>query len=103
MNFTRSGKAKSLFGRYFTTKRTRQIAANLAIYAVNYISIDHFLCLIIISNHSILIKVKNSIFFSKIHKKIQYLPYENFDSILLITKKNLGKSEAVLLEITFLY
>ena len=36
----------ALFGRYYITKRTRQIAANLAIYAaflvVKIISIGHF-------------------------------------------------------------
>ena len=60
----------SLFGRYYTSKRTRRIAANLAIYAANCVSIDHFLCLIIISSHSILIKSeKLEVFFSKICKK----------------------------------
>ena len=48
--------AISLFGRYYITKRTRQIAANLALYAaflvVKIIRIDHFLFLIIISSHS---------------------------------------------------
>ena len=50
------------------TKRTRQIAANLAIYAANCISIDHFLCLIIISNHSMLIKIEKLEIFSKFTK-----------------------------------
>ena len=46
----------TLFGRYYITKRTRQIAANLAIYAaflvVKIISIGYFKFLIIISSHS---------------------------------------------------
>ena len=50
----------ALFGRYYITKRTTQIAANLAIYAVflvvKIISIDNFLLLTIISSHSMLIK-----------------------------------------------
>ena len=69
------------------TKRTRQIAANLAIYAANCISIDHFLCLIIISSHSPLIKSEKLEFFSVICKKSKNLPYEYVDSILPITKK----------------
>ena len=71
-------------------KNQTKIAANLAIYAANCISIDHFLCLIIISSHSILIKSEKLEFFSKIHKKSstnKNLSYEYFDSILLITKK----------------
>ena len=69
------------------TKRTRQVAANLAIYAANCISIDHFLCLIIISSHSILIKSEKIEFDSTICKKSKNLPYEYVDSILLITQK----------------
>jgi hypothetical protein len=71
-------------------KEPEEIAANLAIYAANCISIDHFLCLIIISSHSLLIKSEKLEFFSKIHKKSstnKNLSYEYFDSILLITKK----------------
>ena len=64
----------ALFGCYYITKRTRQIAANLAIYAaflvVKIIKIDHFLFLIIISSHSMLIKSENLRVFSKIQKFI---------------------------------
>jgi hypothetical protein len=70
-------------------KEPEEIAANLAIYAANCISIDHFLCLIIISSHSLLIKSKKLEFFAKIHKKSstnKNLSYEYFDSILLITR-----------------
>ena len=79
----------ALFGRYNITKRTRRIAANLAIYAANIdcISIYHFLCLIIIPSHSVLIKSEKLEFLSIIHKKSKNLPYEYVDSILLITKK----------------
>ena len=46
----------TLYGRYYMTKRTRRIAANLAIYAsflvLKIISIDHFLFLIMIWSHS---------------------------------------------------
>ena len=63
---------KSLFGRYYITKRTRQIAAHLAIYAaflvVKIISIDHFLLLTIISSHSMLIKSEKLEFFLKLQK-----------------------------------
>ena len=73
------------------TKRTRRIAANLAIYAaflvVKIISIDHFLLLTIISSHSMLIKSEKLEFFPKFPKKSKNLPYEYVDSILLITKK----------------
>ena len=69
------------------TKRTRQIAANLAIYAANCISIDHFLCLIIISSHSILIKSEKLEFFFQNLVQNKNLSYKYFDLILLIIKK----------------
>ena len=63
---------RSLFGRYYITKGTRQIAANLAIYAaffvVKIISIDYFLLLTIISSHSMLIKSEKFEFFPKFTK-----------------------------------
>ena len=80
-----------LFGPYYTTKRTRQIAAYLAIYSaflvVKIVSIGHFWSPIIISSHSILIKSEKIEFDSTICKKSKNLPYEYVDSILLITQK----------------
>ena len=74
--------SNALFGCYYIIKRTRQIAANLAIYAANCISIDYFLCLIIISSHSILIKsqkfqkkFQNS---QKIQKFVIWISWFNF-------------------------
>ena len=62
----------ALYGRYYITKRTRQIAANLAIYAaflvVKIISSDHFLLLTIISSHFMSIKSKKLEFFQKFQK-----------------------------------
>jgi hypothetical protein len=64
----------TLFGRYYTTKRTRRIAANLAIYTANCIRIDHFLCLIIISSNSTLIKSeKLEAFFPKFAKNQEFV------------------------------
>ena len=67
-----SCSSNPLFGRYYITKQTRQIAANLAIYAafflVKIISIDHFLFLTIISSHSVLIKIEKLEFFPKVQK-----------------------------------
>ena len=81
----------ALYGRYYITKRTRQIAANLAIYSaflvVKIVSIGHFWSPIIISSHSILIKSEKIEFDSTICKKSKNLPYEYVDSILLITQK----------------
>ena len=68
----KQGPTISLFGRYYITKRTRQIAANLAINAaflvVKIISIGHFLFLIIISSHSMLIQTEKLEFFPKFTK-----------------------------------
>ena len=64
--------SKALFGRHYITKRTRQIGANLAIYAaflvVKIISIDHFLFLTIISSHSLLKKSEKLDFFQNSQK-----------------------------------
>ena len=57
-------------------------------YTANCISIDHFLCLIIISSHSMLIKnekLEGVFFQNSVQNK--NLSYEYFDSILLITEK----------------
>ena len=68
---------RSLFGRYYITKGTRQIAANLAIYAaflvVKIISIDYFLLLTIISSHSMLIKSEKLEFLPKFAKKQKFV------------------------------
>ena len=58
-----------------------------AIYAANCIIIDHFLCLIIISSHSILIKSEKLEFCFQNSVQNKNLFYKYFDLLLLTIEK----------------